>query len=127
MLLVASATPALATDVEQRIKFEHGRSSATFAGVIGEPKVRRMGEVRDRYSLGASKGQTMRVKVTASRKVLVYVWAKAKGYNDGHLFDLEGVRTSKTVTLPASDDYYIDIENPGSPKAATYKLTVVIR
>jgi hypothetical protein len=111
--------------VEKRIKFAPGKSSATLGGTIGQPKVNRVGEVRDRYLLGARKGQKLTVRVSGTRPVLVAVWHD--DYNEGWLGSKTGAQTTQSYTLPKSGDYYVDVETAEHVKASDYRLTVEIR
>jgi hypothetical protein len=124
-VLFAAALPAGATDVEQRVKFARGGSSATLSGTIGQPKVRRVGEVRDRYLLGARKGQTLEVAFTATKPIMVAVWHT--DYHQGYLGFKTGTKGVLTFELPANADYNVDVETTGTTKRSDYRLTVGVK
>ena len=123
--VIGAALPAGATDVERRVKFGPGETSMNLPGTIGPPKVRRMGEVRDRYILRAKKGQALTVNFTATKPIMIQVWHT--DYNQGYLFNKEGASGVVTKKLPATADYYIDVEVSGATKSANYDLNLAIQ
>ena len=104
-LLVASFT----TDsfALSRIRFARGRTSATVSGTL-------IGGASRSYVLGASRGQTMTVRVTSTNGS---VWIDIGG-ND--------VGKAETITLRSTDDYIITVHNDGNG-STRYSLYVSIR
>jgi hypothetical protein len=91
---------------QTRIRFARGRTSATVSGSIA-------GYASRSYVLGASRGQTMTVRVSSNN-------------GDVHV-DLGGndVGSGTTVELRSTDDYIITVHNEGG--ATRYSLYVAIR
>ncbi len=91
---------------QTRIRFARGRTSATVSGTLS-------GSGSRSYVLGASRGQTMTVRVSS-------------GNGDVHV-DLGGneVGTGTTIQLRSTDDYIITVHNEGG--ATKYSLYVGIR
>jgi hypothetical protein len=125
VLLATAVSPAFATNIEKRIQFAPGKSSATVTGTVADPVPDRPGEVRDRYLVKARKGQRLVVKLEASLPTMVIVWHD--DYNKGYLGDKTGTRLSLPLKLPANDDYVIDVERTPDVRKTNYKLTVEIR
>lgn len=103
--------------VTKRIKFAKGKYTAT----VSESVIR--GD-RDTYIVGANKGQTMTVKITALENNAAFtILSPDENYleNAGELDD----QTTWTGTLPANGDYKIEVG--GTRGNATYKLTVTIK
>jgi hypothetical protein len=124
LLLLTAAAPILATDVEKRVRFDRGASGTVINGNLDFAKHKFRGEMRDRYILGAGKGQTLTVNAEASGPVRISVWHK--DYNQGQLGSGEGTSVRQSIKLPANEDYFLDVELVGQ-KAANYKLTIEIR
>lgn len=103
--------------VTKRIKFAKGKTSTTISYSV----IR--GEV-DTYIVGASKGQTMTVKVTALEKNAAF---QIEGPNGEYLPGAGEMDDATTFTgkLPATGDYRIAVG--GTRGNATYRLTVSIR
>ncbi len=102
--------------VPARIRFDPGAISDTLSGEISN-------HIMNTYVLGASKGQTMTVSLTPSDGTLgltIY------GLSDGQpLVRAEGGATSFNGTLPATQDYILQIV-PGV-NSASYTLKVTIK
>ncbi|GAC1398849.1 MAG: hypothetical protein NVSMB56_13820 [Pyrinomonadaceae bacterium] len=101
----------------KRVKFPPGRTSAILKGGVirGE---------RDRYLLGASKGQTMIVHITSREKNAVFQIFDPQGHA------LQGAEEGTdamdwTGELPRSGDYTIVVG--GTRGNASYTLEVAIR
>lgn len=106
-----------ADGVTKRIKFARGKSSAT----ISESVIR--GD-QDTYIVGARKGQTMTVKITALEDNAVF---QIMSPNEDYLENAgeEDDQTNWSGTLPDNGDYRIVVG--GTRGNATYKLTVTIK
>ena len=91
---------------QTRIRFGRGRTSSTVSGSVSAGGSRS-------YVLGASRGQTMTVRVTSNT-------------GDVHV-DIGGndVGSGTTIRLRSTDDYIITVHNEG--RAARYSLYVSIR
>jgi len=91
---------------QTRIRFGRGRTSSTVSGTVS-------GGGSRSYVLGASRGQTMTVRVTSNS-------------GDVHV-DIGGndVGTGTTIRLRSTDDYIITVHNEG--RATRYSLYVSIR
>ena len=107
----------LADGVKQKIRFAKGSSSATVSGTVVRGD-------RDRYYVGAKKGQTMSVKITSEEDNAVfqiYLPDEEKalpGAGDGD------DATNWSGELPADAEYVIVVG--GTRGNATYKLRVAI-
>ncbi len=110
-------TPSLAqkgTNVERRISFARGRSSATVKGYIAD----RM--TTHEYLLGASAGQTLTVRLSSARKdVSICVT-----YPSGQM-PANSCGRSFSGTLPADGDYSIIVDSKREDTA--YSIFVSIR
>jgi hypothetical protein len=113
-LLVGSA---FAQGVKKKIRFAGGDSSATVKGAVirGE---------RDRYYLGAKKGQTMSVKITSEEDNAVF-----QVYRPGEAETLSGAGEGDDAKdwsgeLPGDGEYVIVVG--GTRGNASYTLTVSI-
>lgn len=92
---------------QTRIRFARGRTSATVSGTLS-------GFGSRSYVLGASRGQTMTVRVSSGSG---RVWADIGGNDIGR---------GTTITLRSTDDYIITVHNElGS--STRYSLYVSIR
>jgi len=92
---------------QTRVRFARGRNAATLSGSLS-------GSGSRSYVLGASRGQTMTVRVSsASGKVWVDI-----GGND--------VGKGASIELRSTDDYIITVHNDGAG-AAKYSLYIGIR
>jgi len=111
-LLFLVATRAEA-GVSKRVKFQPGRYGATIRGAVirGE---------RDRWYLGASKGQVMTVGVKSLENNASFVILRASNEQPVSGYDIKSWRGR----LPAAGDYIIEV---GPTRGnATYTLTVSI-
>ncbi len=107
-----------AQGVKQKVRFARGSSSTTISGAV----VR--GE-RDRYYLGAKKGQTMSVKITSLEENAVF-----QIFLPGEQEALAGAGEEDDATtwsgeLPEDAEYVIVVG--GTRGNASYKLTVSIK
>ena len=123
LLFLALISPALATDVVKRVKFDSGSSGTVISGTLDPSKKKdRFGTGQDRYILGAGKGQTMDISIQASGSVMLYVWHK--DYNKGFICTSSGTSINQSCKLPANADYNVDVSSEGG--AVKYKMTVEI-
>ena len=125
-LFLALAAPTMATDVEQRVRFDRGASGTVIHGRLdwSKHKVRR--SMRDRYILGASKGQALRVAIKSGPVVRFNVWHKDP--DTGMLGSGTKLEPMGSIQLPANGDYYIDVKLEGEDcRYADYDLTVEIK
>ena len=107
-----------ANGVKKKVRFARGTSSTTLTGAVirGE---------RDRYYVGAKKGQTMSVKITSLEKNAVFqIYLSAEqealpGAGDGD------DATKWSGELPADSEYTIVVG--GTRGNATYTLTISIK
>lgn len=106
VLMIAAMTDATVL-AQSRIRFARGRTSATVSGTL-------IGGASRSYVLGASRGQTMTVRVTSTNGS---VWIDIGG-ND--------VGKAETITLRSTDDYIITVHNDGNG-STRYSLYVSIR
>jgi hypothetical protein len=111
------ALSVMAQGVKQKIRFARGESSATVHGTVVRGD-------RDRYYLGASKGQTMSVKITSEEDNAVF-----QIYLPGEEKALKGAGDGDDATnwsgeLPADAEYVIVVG--GTRGNATYTLKVSI-
>ncbi len=104
LLLIGSLDSAVFS--QTRLRFPRGRTSATVSGSISSLSSRS-------YVLGASRGQTMTVRVNSKTNG---VWVDIGG-ND--------VGKGTTIELRSTDDYIITVHNDGG--ATKYSLLVSIR
>ena len=104
MMIVGTMNSAVFS--QTRIRFARGRTSATVSGTVA-------GYGSRSYVLGASRGQTMTVRVSS-------------GSGDVHV-DIGGndVGRGTTIQLRSTDDYIITVHNEG--RATRYSLYVSIR
>jgi hypothetical protein len=106
-LLMIVGTMNSAVFSQTRIRFGRGRTSATVSGTL-------RGLSSRSYVLGASRGQTMTVRVTSNSG---RVWVDIGGNDMGR---------GTTIQLRSTDDYIITVHNElGS--ATRYSLYVSIR
>lgn len=118
LFICALAFSSAAQGVNKKVRFARGTSSATFKNSVirGE---------RDRYHVGASQGQTMRVKITSLEKNAVF-----QIYFAGEQEALEGAGEEDDATnwsgeLPADNEYVIVVG--GTRGNASYTLTISVR
>ena len=112
-----AVSSVFADGVRQRVRFAAGTSSATIRGAVIRGD-------RDRYIVGAKRGQQMTVKITSEEDNAVF-----QIYFAGEQEALEGAGESDDATnwtgeLPADNDYVIVVG--GTRGNASYKLTVSI-
>ena len=110
-------TMAYAQGVKKTIRFASGASSATVKGTVVRGD-------RDRYNLGAKKGQTMSVKITSEEDNAVF-----QVYLPGEEKALPGAgeeddATDWSAELPANGEYVILVG--GTRGNATYTMKVSI-
>jgi hypothetical protein len=105
ILMIIGMTDSAAFS-QTRIRFARGRTSTTVSGSVASGGTRS-------YVLGASRGQTMTVRVTS-------------GNGDVHV-DIGGNDVGKgtTIELRSTDDYIIDVHNEGG--STKYSLYISIR
>lgn len=108
----------VAQGVNQKVRFPRGTSSTTISGAVIRGD-------RDRYYLGAKKGQTMSVKITSLENNAVF-----QVFLPGEQEALPGAGEEDDATnwsgeLPENAEYVIVVG--GTRGNATYKLTVSIR
>ena len=107
-----------AQGVKQKVRFARGSSSTTISGAVVRGD-------RDRYYLGANKGQTMSVKITALEDNAAF-----QIFLPGEHEALSGAGEEDDATnwsgeLPEDAEYVIVVG--GTRGNATYKLTVSIK
>lgn len=107
-----------AQGVKQKVRFARGSSSTTISGAVVRGD-------RDRYYLGAKKGQTMSVKITSLENNAVF-----QVFLPGEQEALAGAGEEDDATkwsgeLPEDAEYVIVVG--GTRGNATYKLTVSIK
>lgn len=107
-----------AQGVKQKVRFARGSSSTTISGAVVRGD-------RDRYYLGAKKGQTMSVKITSLEDNAVF-----QIFLPGEQEALSGAGEEDDATkwsgaLPEDAEYVIVVG--GTRGNATYKLTVSIK
>ncbi|HVG33558.1 MAG TPA: hypothetical protein VM911_10770 [Pyrinomonadaceae bacterium] len=116
LLLITATTASTAqSDRTRRVRFQRGRTST----VIKDAVVR---GTRDRYVLGARRGQTLIVHITSLENNAVFdIYAR------GAKRTLDGAQetTDWTGELPRSGDYVIEVG--GTRGNASYTLEVTIR
>jgi hypothetical protein len=108
----------LAQGVKQKIRFAKGSSSTTISGAVIRGD-------RDRYYVGAKKGQTMSVKITSLEDNAVF-----QIFLPGEQEALSGAGEEDDAMqwsgeLPEDAEYVIVVG--GTRGNATYKLTVSIK
>lgn len=108
----------LAQGVKQKVRFARGSSSITISGAVVRGD-------RDRYYLGAKKGQTMSVRITSLEDNAVF-----QIFLPGEQEALSGAGEGDDATkwsgeLPDDAEYVIVVG--GTRGNATYKLTVSIK
>ena len=107
-----------AQGVKRKIRFAKGTSSTTIKGGVVRGD-------RDRYYIGAGKGQTMTVKITSLEKNAVF-----QIYFHGEEESLPGAGDGDDATkwsgeLPIDNEYVIVVG--GTRGNASYTLTISIR
>lgn len=118
LISVFALGTSIAQGVKQKVRFARGKSSTTISGAVVRGD-------RDRYYLGANKGQTMSVKITSLEDNAVF-----QVFLPGEQEALPGAgeeddATSWSGELPANAEYVIVVG--GTRGNATYKLTVSIK
>lgn len=113
LLMIAITTPAQ-SDRTRRVRFARGSTTT----VINDAVVR---GTRDRYVLGARRGQTLTARITSLEDNAVF-----DIYRVGSRQPLGGAQetTDWTGALPRTGDYVIVVG--GTRGNATYELTVTI-
>lgn len=116
-ILTIALGSTLADGVKQKIRFAKGSSTATVSGTVIRGD-------RDRYYVGARKGQTMAVKISSDESNAVF-----QVYRPGEEDALPGAGDGDDATdwsgeLPADGEYVIVVG--GTRGNATYKLKVSI-
>src|SRR5215471_4789580 len=111
------ALSALADGVKRKIQFERGSSSATVRGNVIRGD-------RDRYYLGAKKGQTMSVKITSIEDNAVF-----QIYLPGEEKSLQGAGEGDDATdwsgeLPADAEYVIVVGGTRGNAGYTMKVSI---
>lgn len=103
------------TNVEKRVRFARGKSSATMKGTIADRLT------THEYKIGARAGQTLTVKFTSPRRdvdvCIVYPGGGAPENSCG--------RRAFSVTLPGDGDYSIIIDS--KRENTSYTLTVTVK
>jgi hypothetical protein len=117
-ICVFTVSSVFAKGVKQKVRFARGTSSATIRGAVVRGD-------RDRYYLGAKRGQTMTVKITSIETNAVF-----QIYFAGEQESLQGAgddddATSWSGELPADNEYVIVVG--GTRGNATYRLTISIK
>lgn len=107
-----------AQGVKQKVRFPKGSSSTTISGAVIRGD-------RDRYYLGAKKGQTMSVRISSLEKNAVF-----QIYLPGEQEPLSGAGEEDDAMkwsgeLPADAEYVIVVG--GTRGNASYKLTISIK
>ncbi len=117
VLFIFVASSIFADGVKRKVHFAKGTSSATISGGVirGE---------RDRYYVGAKKGQTMSVKITSEEDNAVF-----QIYLAGEQESLPGAGDGDDTTkwsgeLPANSEYVIVVG--GTRGNTSYTLTISI-
>jgi hypothetical protein len=117
VLSSVAVTPALAqkgTNVQRRVNFARGRSSATVKGHIADRLT------THEYLLGASAGQTLTVRLSSARKdvniCVVYPSGEPPTHACGRSF---------SDSLPVDGDYSIIVDS--KRENASYSIFVSIR
>ena len=107
-----------AQGVKQKVRFARGKSSTTISGAVVRGD-------RDRYYLGATKGQTMSVKITSlENNAVLQVFLPGEQEALPRAGE-EDDATSWSGELPDDAEYVIVVG--GTRGNATYKLTVSIK
>jgi len=107
-----------ANGVKKKVRFARGTSSTTITGAVIRGD-------RDRYYVGAKRGQTMSVKITSLEKNAVF-----QIYFHGEEESLPGAGDGDDATkwsgeLPIDNDYVIVVG--GTRGNATYTLTISVK
>jgi len=119
LVVGALATGFIFADgVKKKVRFARGTSSTTITGAVIRGD-------RDRYYVGAKRGQTMSVKITSLEKNAVF-----QIYFHGEEESLPGAGDGDDATkwsgeLPIDNDYVIVVG--GTRGNATYTLTISIK
>jgi hypothetical protein len=121
VVFIASLNTALATGLQQEIKFEPGKSSATLEGTV-------LSGDRDEYTLAVKAGQVMSVLITSEENNAVFQiyrqvagsWKPLKGADE------EDEATKWKNKLPGKGNEHLKIVVGGKRGNATYTLEVAI-
>jgi hypothetical protein len=116
-LVTAQNTAQVGTRKVKRIQFAPGKSSATVQNAVVRGD-------RDVYLLGAQKGQTMTVTISAVEQNAAFDIVTPPDAQ-GKRRTLKQEATTWKGTLPATGDYQVVVG--GTRGNATYKLTVTIK
>ncbi|HVS80253.1 MAG TPA: hypothetical protein VHE60_00795 [Pyrinomonadaceae bacterium] len=113
-----AASSIFADGVKKKVRFARGTSSTTIRGGVIRGD-------RDRYYVGAKKGQTLSVKITSLEKNAVF-----QIYLSGEQESLPGAGDGDDAMkwsgeLPADDEYVIVVG--GTRGNASYTLTISIK
>ena len=124
-LVVLLGTAALATQKEIAVKFKRGESSASYHGSVRSSEAKQRGEQHDTYTLGASKGQTMSVDLSATGPVRVYIWKDA--FNHGFICDSSSDKSIHLrLHLPSNGDYKVNVERGTAESEIDYDVKFTI-
>ena len=115
---VLAGSLIFADGVKKKVRFARGTSSTTITGAVIRGD-------RDRYYIGAKKGQTMSVKITSLEKNAVF-----QVYLAGEQESLPGAGDGDDAMkwsgeLPADNEYVIVVG--GTRGNATYTLTISVK
>lgn len=126
MVVVLSLSTS-ATQKDITVQFNPGTVSASYRGSVrSEEGVR--GELHDTYKLAASQSQIMKIDVSATGPVGIYVWRESMGYNQGYLLNTSGDRILSTrFILPANDTYNVTVDKGYEGPGIDYDVTFTIK
>lgn len=126
-LLAVLSLSAYATQKDITVEFKPGTVSASYKGSVKpDPQVR--GELHDTYKLRAKKGQMMKIEVSATGPVGLYIWRGSMGYNQGYLMNTGGDRKLTTrFILPADDTYHVSVDKGFEGPGIDYDVKFSIR
>jgi hypothetical protein len=118
VMLVMTSTSGFADGVRKKVRFARGSSSTTIRGAVIRGD-------RDRYYVGAKKGQTMSVKITSREQNAVF-----QIYFSGEQESLPGAGETDDATnwsgrLTDDNEYVIVVG--GTRGNASYNLTISIK
>ena len=116
-----------ATQKDITVQFKPGATSASYHGSVSSA-ARVRGELHDTYKLGASKGQFMKVEVTATGPVGLYIWRGSMGYNQGYLMNTGSNKHLTTrFRLPSNDTYHVSVDKGHDGPNIDYDIKFTIR
>jgi hypothetical protein len=112
-----TVSSVFAQGVKQKVRFPRGTSSTTIRGAVVRGD-------RDRYYLGAKRGQTMTVKITSAEKNAVF-----QIYFHGEEESLPGAGDGDDATewsgeLPIDNDYVIVVGGTRGNASYTLKISI---